>query len=339
MKDAVIATRRRPASWALVLAFTLVCVCWGTTYLAVKKGVREEGLPPALFGGSRVCIAGLLLLGLQQLRGQRIRLPASDRVSVGLCAVLLFIGGNGLINAAGQTLDSGVSAVLAATTPLWIGLFAVCASRGERLTPGGWLGLFLGLGGVLLLTAPLLGRADALALDAGYLLVLGSASCWALGSLVARRRPLTCPHLTGAAYQMILGGGGLALVGLLAGEAARLPDHVTSKAAGAFLWLLVVGSLLGFVAYNWLLAHVSAAQVGTYAYVNPAIAVVIGVLDGEELTVWLVAGIVVILVGVALVRTSGRRKEVAPRQPQTPADAGTVVKERQVVLCRKEVQP
>src|SRR6516225_4277487 len=94
------ATHRRPATWALALAFALVYVCWGTTYLAMKKGVKEEGLPPALFGGVRVCIAGSLILGWQLLRGQRAVLPARDRLPVGLCAFLLFVGGNGLINVA-----------------------------------------------------------------------------------------------------------------------------------------------------------------------------------------------------------------------------------------------
>jgi drug/metabolite transporter (DMT)-like permease len=292
----------RPSKWALALAFGLVYVCWGTTYLAMKKGVREEHLPPALFGGVRVCIAGLLLLGWQLARGQRVGLPARDRLPIVLCALLLFVGGNGLINVAGQTLDSGVCAVLAATTPLLIGLFEMFWPAGERLAARGWFGLLLGLGGVVLLCVPLLEKPSQFELDIGYLVVLGSASCWALGSLVSRHRAVSAPHLTSAAYQMIFGGGTLALVGVLCGEVQRLPERVTPKAAEAFLWLLVVGSLLGFVAFNWLLAHVSASHVGTYAYVNPAIAVVLGVLDGEALTAWLLSGIVVILIGVALVR-------------------------------------
>ena len=297
------ALEQRPSKWALALAFGLVYVCWGTTYLAMKKGVREEHLPPALFGGVRVTIAGLLLLSCQLARGERVRLAVHDRLPIVLSALLLFVGGNGLINVAGQTLDSGVCAVLAATTPLWIGLFEMFWPAGERLSGRGWLGLVIGLAGVLVLCVPLLDRSSRLELDIGYLIVLGSATCWALGSLVSRHCPVSCPHLTGAAYQMILGGGSLALVGVLCGEIQRLPAQITPRAAEAFLWLLVVGSLLGFVAFNWLLAHVSASHVGTYAYVNPAIAVVLGVLDGEPLTAWLLGGIVIILIGVALVRT------------------------------------
>src|SRR5580704_1438348 len=184
----------RPSPWALALAFGLVYVCWGTTYLAMKKGVREEHLPPALFGGVRVCIAGLLLLSWQLARGERVKLAPGDRLPLVLCALLLFVGGNGLINVAGQTLDSGVCAVLAATTPLWIGLFEICWPAGERLSVRGWLGLLVGLVGVLLLCGPLIENPEQLDLDFGYLIVLGSATCWALGSLVSRHRAVTCPH-------------------------------------------------------------------------------------------------------------------------------------------------
>jgi drug/metabolite transporter (DMT)-like permease len=145
--------------------------------------------------------------------------------------------------------------------------------------------------------------------DFGPILVLGSAASWALGSLVLRHQKRAGAHLTVAAFQMVIGGGTLALIGLVLGEADRLPTHITTGAAGAFLYLLIVGSLVGFVAFNWLLAHVSAAKVGTYAYVNPLIAVVIGWIAGEELTVWLVGGILIILTGVALVRSGEYRAQ------------------------------
>jgi drug/metabolite transporter (DMT)-like permease len=121
--------------------------------------------------------------------------------------------------------------------------------------------------------------------------------------VVLRRARPSSGHLTTAAYQMAVGGGALALLGLALGEAGRLPEQVTPGAAGAFLYLLVVGSLVGFVAFNWLLGHVPAAQVGTYAYVNPLVAVLVGcLLDHEEVTGWMIAGIAIILGGVALVR-------------------------------------
>jgi len=300
-------TDRPPARWALILAFALVYFCWGTTYLALKIGVQQEQWPPCLFGGVRVCIAGLLILACQVCRGQSIALVAGDRWIVVVCALLLFVGGNGLINVASQTLDSGVSAVLAATTPLWIAFFAMFWPHGDRLTPRGWLGLFIGLGGVLLVWMPRLQSPDGFTANVGVFAVLGSACSWAIGSLVGRHYRVRCSHLTAAGYQTLLGGGCLALVGFALGEQHDLPDHITAKTMAAFFWLLIFGSLIGFIAYNWLLAHVSVTQVGTYAYVNPAIAVVLGIADGEPATVWLFGGIVVVLVGVALVR-GGLRK-------------------------------
>jgi drug/metabolite transporter (DMT)-like permease len=301
---------RRPATWAIVLAFALVYVCWGTTYLAIKRGVKDEHLPPALFGGVRVGLAGLLLLGYLAARGQSLRLTRRDLAVVSVTGCILFVGGNGLITLAEKTVPSGVAAVLAATTPLWIGLLAMCWPGGERLSGRGWVGLLVGLGGVLLLLGPKLGDPADFVRDFGPLLVLGSAVSWGLGSLVMRHHRLEGSHLVGAAYQMALGGGCLALIGLAVGEASHLPAQLTPGALGAFLYLLVFGSLVGFVAYNWLLGHVSATQVSTYAYVNPAVAVLVGWADGEEMTVWLAGGIAVILVGVALVRAGGMR---APR--------------------------
>jgi drug/metabolite transporter (DMT)-like permease len=315
---------RRPAAWTVVLAFTLVYLSWGTTYLAIKKGVKDEGLPPALFAGSRVCLAGCLLLGLLALGRQPIRLPRGDWPSVVLSGCLLFVGGNGLITLAEKTVPSGMAAILVATTPLWIALLESAWPGGERVRQRGWLGLALGLAGVLVLLAPRLGDGpDGLLQEIGPVFVLTSALCWSLGSVVLRYHGVRGPHLAAAAYQMVIGGGSLALLGLALGEAERLPARVTPGAVGAFVYLLVVGSLIGFVAFNWLLGHVSAARVGTYAYVNPVVAVLVGcLLDGEELTSAMVAGIAVILAGVALVRGRSRpgRRGAARVEPASTAD-------------------
>src|SRR5581483_2273856 len=141
--------------------------------------------------------------------------------------------------------------------------------------------------------------------DPGPLLVVGSAIAWALGSLVSRYHRPRHSHLAAAAYQMVVGGSATALLGLLIGEGNELTaEHLTGRAWFAFGYLLVVGSLIGFVAFNWLLGHVSATLVGTYAYVNPVIAVLVGwLIGGEEITLRVVGGVVVILSGVALVRT------------------------------------
>jgi drug/metabolite transporter (DMT)-like permease len=302
--------RPRPSPWKLVVAFALVYISWGTTYLAIKEGVKTEQLPPALFGGTRVCLAGLLLLGFLRLRGQSLRLPWRELGSVSLIGLLLFVAGNGLITVAEKTVPSGVAAVLVASTPLWMALLEMLWPRGERLCTRGWVGLLIGLAGVLIVLAPKLQEAGSLQ-NLGFLLVLGSAGSWSVGALLLRYRRSRVSHLTAAAYQMAIGGGALALIGLAIGETRELtPEHLTPGAVFAFFYLLIVGSLVGFVAFNWLLGHVSAAQAGTYAYINPLVAILVGWLFGnEEISGWIIGGMAVILAGVGLVRSGGQHRK------------------------------
>jgi drug/metabolite transporter (DMT)-like permease len=329
MTQTAAAPERRPAAWALALAFAVVYLVWGTTYFAIREGVRT--LPPALFGGVRIASAGLLLFAYLRLRGQPLRLPRRDFLVAAIVGGLLFVGGNGLVTYAEVTTDSGVTSVLVATTPLWIALAEMLWPGGERLTARGWVGVLTGLVGVLVLLAPRLGEPQAFLRDLGPLMVLGSASAWALGSLVLRRERRAGSHLVSAAYQMVLGGGGLALVGLATGEAGRMTsDRLTPAAVAAFVYLLVVSSLLAYLAYTWLLQHVSATLAGTYAYVNPAVAVLVGwLLGGEPITGWLVGGMAIILAGVALVRAGGRTKSGGHSQNPSPTtadvDAGGLV--------------
>lgn len=300
---------KAPVPWAIVIAFASIYIGWGTTYLAIRWGVKDEHWPPALFSGSRVVLAGIILLAVQAARKQPIGLSFRDLKSVSVTGAIMFIGGNGLLTLAQTTLDSGAAAVLASTCPLWIGLLGMLWPDGDRLTPRGWLGLLVGLVGVILLFAPKVNHPDQIFRDVALFCVLGSAASWALGTLLARHRRPNCSHLTTAGWQLTLGGSALVLVGVCCGELHRVPSELTAKAVVAFLYLLIVGSLVGFIAYNYLLTHVSAAKVGTHSYVNPVVAVVIGCLSGEEFSLWLGLSIAVILGGVALVRkgeTAGR---------------------------------
>jgi drug/metabolite transporter (DMT)-like permease len=303
----------RPATWKLVLAFAVVYLSWGTTYFAIRAGVHTEKLPPALFGGVRVGLAGWLLLAFLAWRGIRLRMPRGELFWVILSGLLLFVGGNGLITFALDNVPSGVTAVLVAATPLWMALMELAWPGGDRLSGRGWLGLGVGLAGVVLLLGPeLLQSQDFESLAglfqrAGPLWVIGSSLFWAFGSLLLRYCHRTGPRLASAAYQMIVGGMATALLGVALGETSQLsPAQLTWGAGFSFFYLLIVGSLMGFVAFNWLLGHVPATMVGTYAYVNPLVAVLVGwLLGGEEMTVGIVAGLVVILAGVALVRSGG----------------------------------
>ncbi len=307
---------RRPPAWLVALAFALVYVSWGTTYLAIREGV--QAFPPALFGGVRITLAGLVLLGYQVVRRQPLRLPPRDVLWLGLVSLFMFVGGNGLITLAEKSVASGFASVLAATTPLWIGLLEVALPRGERLRGLGWLGLLLGLAGVLVLL-PEPWNVGGLFQDGGPLLVIGSAFFWAVGSVLMRRRRGVGSRLAVATWQLLLGGSCLIVIGLALGEARDVdPARFTPAAVGAFFYLLVVGSLVGFVAYTWLLDHVSAAMAGTYAYVNPAVALLVGWLVAhEEVTPRMLLGMVVILASVALVR-SGSRSDAAVATPSAP---------------------
>jgi drug/metabolite transporter (DMT)-like permease len=296
-----------PPPWALAVAFGVIYLSWGTTYYAVKLGVQRDHLPPFLFGGTRIVLAGAIILAYQVLTGARLRLAAADLLRLYLISALLFIAGNGLITYGQKTVDSSIAAVLVATTPLWIGLMAMFWRHGERLTPRGWTGLVVGLAGVLVLLAPKALASDASFDLRGSLLVIGSAGAWALGSILLRHVSLPVPRLTIAAYQMLLGGASMLVLGTLIGEAGEVPEQLSPQAIQVFLYLLIVGSLGGFVAFNWLLGHVSAAKVGTYAYVNPLVAVLIGWLMGEEVSWGLWAGMAIILFGVFLVRGGERR--------------------------------
>ncbi len=317
----------RPERWKVVLAFSLVYVAWGTTYLAIRKGV--EVFPPGLFGGARIGLAGLALLSYLALRRQPLRMPLREFLWTGALGLLFFAGGNGFVTFGERSVVSGVASVLVATTPLWMALLETAWPWGERLRLRGWLGLFVGLAGVIVLLGPSLRHPADLWQDAGPLLVLASAMCWSLGSCVLHHRRLAVPHLAAAGYQMLVGGSGLFLAGLLLGEAPELARvRCTPVAVYAFFHLLVVGSLIGFVAYNWLLGHVSPTLAGTYAYVNPAIAILAGwLLNSEPLTLSILGGMGIILAGVALVRggsVPGRRSlksvaQAAPGNKQSPS--------------------
>jgi drug/metabolite transporter (DMT)-like permease len=312
----------RPAPWGVPLAFTLLYLCWGTTFLAIRIGV--EHFPPGLFGGVRIGLAGLLILAFLGWRGAGLVLSYREYLWAAGIGQLLFVGGNMLITAGEQYVASSAAAVLAATCPLWMALLELLWPWGERLTLRGWVGLIAGFGGVVVMLIPKLGQPGPLFENVGPVLVLASAFCWALGSFMLRRQRGRSHHLTTAAYQMIFGGLGQCVAGLCLGEASVLTaDAFVARSIAAFFYLLVFGSLIGFVCYSYLLGHVTVTQAGTYAYVTPVLAILVGGLIGNEtITIWIVAGMACILVGVALLRTGGVRGHVILRtEPAAPARA------------------
>lgn len=301
---ASVASSEQRHRFLITLNFLAVYTLWGSTYLAIRFGVRD--LPPALMAGTRFTIAGALLLAWLRWRGVPLP-PRSLFVPIAVTGMLLMFGGNWLVTWAELTVPSGMAAVIVANLPFFVAGIEAVRRDGERLPPVGLLGLLIGFGGMLILMWPKLaglgGGARGLGDFKGELALLLANLCWAWGSIYARRRIRGIPPLMGAALEMLVAGLALLGAGLLLGEAPHF--HLTTTAALALAWLIVAGSLCGYTAYIWLLHHVPPAKVSTYAYVNPIIAVLLGWLVLDEALDWrMAAGTAVILGGVAVVNTA-----------------------------------
>lgn len=290
---------RQPTRFAIVAAFLAVYLIWGSTYLAIR--VTVETLPPFLTSAARFLAAGALMAGWAWFRGAPLPTASQWRAAF-LVGGLLLLGGNGGVVFAVSRIPSGVVAVLVATVPLW---FAILDRR-ERtpLAP-----LALGFLGIVLLVGPsALGVGDLDPL--GAVVVLLGSVCWAAGSLKSRTAGLPADPTMATGLQMLAGGALLAGAGLAAGE-APFPLDISPRALLAVVYLVVFGSLVGFSAYVWLLRHVPTRYVGTYAYVNPVIAVLLGwAFAGETLATMDMVAIGVVLTSVVLL-VAGRREASA----------------------------
>ena len=257
--------------FALPLALAAVYLIWGSTYLAIRFAL-EGGFPPFLLGGVRFVIAGALMYAVLRMRG--VAAPTRPQwFTAAVMGVLLLLLGNGMVNFAEQTVSSGMAAVAVASAPLWMAVFA--AMRGERPTRLEWIGLAIGFVGVLWLNA----GSSLTASPAGLAALLVASVAWSYGSIWSRGRDQASPFMAAAA-QMLCGGVAMCIAGAALGERfAALP---TPHALGAFGYLIVFGSIVGFSAYVWLLRNVRPALAGSYAYVNPAIAVLLGALLAHE---------------------------------------------------------
>lgn len=254
-----------------LIAYLVVCVFWGSTYLAIKVGVTE--LPPFLFAGLRFLIGGLVLLVLARALGDPLP-RRSDWRSLAIVGLLLLAGGNAFVVWSEQYVASGIASIFIVTVAMWTALF-------DAIIPGGshelnWrivAGLLLGFVGTLLLMGAT--PAEIMAADKrGPIALTAASASWALGTVYAKRHPTVASPYMAAAFQMIVGGTTVALVGTALGEWARW--HLTGRGVGAIAYLVVFGSVLGYSAYSYALRHASATIVGTYAYVNPVIAVLLG---------------------------------------------------------------
>ena len=284
--------------WKIVLAFLAVYLCWSMTYLAMRIAVRD--IPPHLMSGARFLVAGLVLYLWTRRRGDA-KPTAIQWRSAAMVGAFLLLGGNATVAWAEQQVPSGLAAVLIAVAPIWMVAFE-WARGGPRPGKRVIAGLILGLVGVALLVSPKGDSTSQVNLIGAVMLVLASAS-WAWGSVVSKSAPLPKSPFLATSMEMIGGGVLLLLTALAVGQFAHFrPTQVSADAMLAWLFLVIFGSLVGFTAYIWLLGVTSIAKVGTYAYVNPIVAVFLGwaILD-EPVTGRTLIAALVILVGVTLV--------------------------------------
>ncbi len=286
-------------SGLVVLALLLVYVVWGSTYLAIRFALEGGALPLTMVSGTRFVIAGTLLYAALRWRG--VRPPtAAQWKNVAVMGGTLLLLGNGMVVLAERSVSSGLAATAVASVPLWMALFG--AMRGQHASRGEWLGIVVGFLGVVWLNA----GSSLTASPTGLVLLLVAPIGWAFGSVWSRGRDLPTPFMT-AAGQMVCGGVLLVAVGLAIGERPQaLP---TPQGMAAIAYLCVFGSIVAFTAYVWLLHHVRPALAGSYAYVNPVIAVALGAwLGRERFTSHDLGAMAVILAGVALVTLARARK-------------------------------
>jgi drug/metabolite transporter (DMT)-like permease len=294
-------------TWRLkvIAAFAAVYVIWGSTYLAIRVGVGA--LPPALFAGARFFAAGLLLAAYARFAGQHLPRGLGEWKTIAVAAVFLLVGANGLVVWGEQWVPSNQAALIAATVALWLAGLGALGPQGELFSRRRLSGLLTGFAGVAVLMWP----ADGFVLThfSAQLAILLAALSWAAGSIYMKRRQPSTPPLMAAAMQSLTGGLLLGVIGIVDGETARWVWN--AEALTALAYLIVFGSCLAYAAYIWLLHEVSPTALGTYAYVNPAVAVVLGGwLLGESLSHTQMAGMLVVLLGVVLVSLpDGRGKQ------------------------------
>jgi drug/metabolite transporter (DMT)-like permease len=294
-----------PTRLALITAFAVVYVVWGSTYLAIRIAVQE--LPPGLLAGVRFIIAGLALGALALARGQSPpRSPGEWRI-VATCAVAFIVLGNGVVTWAEQWVPSNQAALIIASSALFTAWFGTFGRRGVALSAATKIGLFAGLVGTGLMVWPEGAASDA---PGGDLLwpkaaIVLSTLAWSWGVMYSRNATVAMKPLMFAACQMLVGGGVLTLIGIANGELARWTW--TLAGIGGLLYLTVFGSCIAYATYMWLINHTTPARLGTVAYVNPAIATLLGwwVLD-ESLSSIQLGGMAVILASVAWVTISAR---------------------------------
>jgi len=309
---------QRQYRFTILLAFGLVYLFWGSTYLAIDIAVTH--IPPALACAMRYFIAGPLMLAYCALSGRRIRAHGSDLLRFAIVGIMLLVGGNLTLAWAEQYVPTGLAALIVAVIPIWMLLVDSWILRGDRVPPRGLAGIALGMVGVGVLVWPefrgtsTLGHMPLIA----ALSLLGSSLSWSIGSVLSKRWDHGGDPFVSAGWQITAAGVANLLIALLTGEQERV--RWTAHGLEAILYLVVFGSWVGYTAYIYLLKHAPTTKVSTYAYVNPVIAVFLGWLVlRESVNRFIVAGTIIIVAAVVLVTSA----KVGVAEEELPAVEAT----------------
>jgi drug/metabolite transporter (DMT)-like permease len=311
-------TEARPPSWKILLAFSIIYFVWGSTFLAIRIGVHE--VPPFLLAALRFFTAGLVLYAWLRVKGT----PAPTRrewlAASGLGA-LIFVLDYGCLFWAEQRVPSGVTAVVLATIPVFIALLEIIFLRTQKLTLRLGLALTVGICGVAVLVNRSFSLGEAPINRTGAIALLFASATWSIATVLTRRAPLPASKAMSAAAQMLTGGAMLFLLAAVTNEFSGFrATQVSWNAWFALVYLIIAGSIVGFTAYVWLLHYESPTKVGTYAYVNPVVAVCLGYFfGGEGIGARTLLGTALVLVSVITITTT---KKVAAT---TSAENGKAV--------------
>jgi drug/metabolite transporter (DMT)-like permease len=304
--------KKAASTASIVLSFASVYFFWGSTYTAIRIGAAQ--MPPLLLAGTRFLIAGAILLAWCRWRGLRLLWPPRTMMILGLVGFFLLSINNVALVYSEKTITSGLASLLMAAMPLFAALAEMMLPGGEPLPARGWLGMALGFVGLAALVWPSL--RSGFAGDSARLLAIGAllagALAWTVGSLLSRHARLPVNSFVAAAWQMLIAGAFNTLLGTLLGQWPQFHVNVASVSSQA--WLITGGSLLGYTAFVYLLEHVPVAKVASYCYVNPVVAVLLGVLLlGERPERAEFAGMAAIVVAVFVMTTAKVKAKSGPR--------------------------
>jgi drug/metabolite transporter (DMT)-like permease len=311
-----------PSRGKVILAFGLVYLFWGSTYLGI--GIAVEHIPPAVMCASRFLTAGIVMLAWCGLTGRRIRYSFREIVHLAVVGILLLAGGNLILSYAERIVPTGLAALLVAVSPLWFMVLDSLLLGDHHISRRGKIGLLIGIAGVVVLIWPQLVHPSSLGLRelAWSVALLGGSFSWALGSVLSKKwQTAKADPFSATAWQVIFGGiGNLLVAGLVERHS---PVTWTAHGVGAILYLIVCGSWIGYTAYIWLLQHVPTSKVSTYAYVNPVVAVFLGWLVlNERIDHFILLGSAIIVASVVLVTSAKVHTRLAEEELPAVEAAG-----------------